>query len=217
MSDNILKRIFPPLAAGLMLALALAEPASADANADCTSTDNARRIEGCTALLAQPDLPSGERAKAYALRALAYSVLGQYDRALPDYDEAIRINPDFAVALNNRAWAYYKAGRAQSGVDDVERALQLTPDSPHAYDTRAHIRQVLGLPAAALADYERAIHFGGAEIVKLYQCGLEAAGFYQGEIDGIYTQKFREALKACIAKPGCDPLPPDEECHRLTS
>ncbi len=197
--------------------VASSRPAAADASADCYSNDNKRRISGCSELLEGPDLPDDQRALVYSLRALAYSVQGKYDLALPDYDEAIRIDPNFAVALNNRAWSYYKSGRAMDGLADVERALSLTPTSPHTFDTRAHIRQATGRPAGALADYERAIWYGGSRMIELYQCGLQAQGLFDGEIDGRYSPAFRRALETCSANAACDPLPPDEECQKLTS
>ena len=86
------------------------------------------------------------------MRALAYSLKGHYDTAVRDYDAAIAMKPDFAVALNNRAWAYYRWGKASTGLADVEKSLQLSPTSPHALDTRAHIRQALGDPQGAFND-----------------------------------------------------------------
>jgi tetratricopeptide (TPR) repeat protein len=206
---------------GLFAALAglcaLAGLPSAATTSECFSEDNERRILGCSALIERSDLSGEDRAIAYSMRALAYSLKGLYDLALPDYDAAIRLSPDFAVALNNRAWALYKSGRATQGLGDVERSLSLSPGSPHALDTRAHIRQAMGEPAAALADYERAMHFGGERMIKLYQCGLQAQGLYGGDIDGLYSSVLRRALEACVGNPGCDPLPADEECRRVTS
>ena len=187
-----------------------------DSSTACFGQDNERRITGCSQLLEMPLLPS-ERSMALAMRALAYSLKGLYDLAIPDYDAAIEIAPDFGIALNNRAWAYYKSGRPQLGVDDVERALALTPQSPHALDTRAHIRQATGDPQGALRDYEMAMRYGGTRIVRLYQCGLQAAGLYEGFLDGIYSDKVRGALETCVRNPTCDPLPADEECRKLTS
>ena len=122
-----------------------------------------------------------------------------------------------AIALNNRAWAYYKSGRAQRGMRDVERSIQLQPTSAHAHDTRAHIHQELGNTARALADYERAVRFGVERIVKLYQCGLATFGLYRGAIDGIYSAATQEAMRSCVTKRDCDPLPADEECRLATS
>ncbi len=184
---------------------------------DCFSSDNDRRIAGCTELIEQSGLAGQMLGSAYAMRALGYSLKGLYDTAIRDYDEAIRLVPDFAVALNNRAWAYFKSGRAEAGRPDVERSLQLQPTSPHAYDTRAHIRQATGDPSGALRDYEAAMRFGGERMIQLYQCGLAALGLYGGPIDGAYTVKLRRAMQACVTSRDCDPLPPDEECRAVTS
>ena len=184
---------------------------------DCFSDDNERRIAGCSRLIETPGATGSELALAYAMRALAYSLKGRYDLALPDYDSAIEAQPDFAIALNNRAWALYKSGRGDAGLADVERALELSPHSPHALDTRAHIRQAGGEAELALADYELAMRFGGEHMVRLYQCGLQAAGLYSGEVDGLYTRALRQALEQCVASSGCDPLPADEECRKATS
>jgi len=206
------------LVIGLVGSFALLSSALADVReSDCFGEDFSRRIEACSALIAEPGLGQQDLALAYSARALAYSVSGKYDLAIPDYDIALSIDPDSAVALNNRAWAYFKLGDPERGAADVDRALKLMPDSAHTFDTRAHIRQRRGDTRGAMRDYESAIRFGGAAIVKLYQCGLQANQLYSGEIDGLYTTDTRKALETCVATTGCDPLPPDEECLKITS
>jgi tetratricopeptide (TPR) repeat protein len=74
-----------------------------------------------------------------------------------DYDNAIRINPKFAMAYNNRAWAYFKAGRAFEGLPDAQFAVELEPENALIVDTRAHIHEALGNKAAALPDYKKAV------------------------------------------------------------
>jgi tetratricopeptide (TPR) repeat protein len=151
------------------------------------------------------------------MRALAYSLKGQYATAIQDYDVAIGMQPDYAIALNNRAWAYFRWGKAATGLPDVEKSLQLSPTSPHALDTRAHIRQAMGDPAGALRDYDKAMWYGGARMIKLYQCGLTEARLYNGEIDGNWRPELTEALEKCVRDKGCDPLPADEQCRAATS
>src|SRR6476469_1566064 len=106
-------------------------PARADAAADCFSEDIERRIEGCTALIEQRDQSVADLSYAYAMRALAYSLKGSYSTAIRDYDMAIDMQPDFAVALNNRAWAYFRWGKAATGLSDVEESLRLEPTAAH--------------------------------------------------------------------------------------
>jgi tetratricopeptide (TPR) repeat protein len=191
--------------------------ADGDPMLDCLSEDNGRRISGCTALIEDSALGPAQKSLAYGMRALAYSLQGVFDKALSDYDKAIDLNPDFAVALNNRAWAYFKLGRGAEGVGDVEKALQLAPGSPFALDTRAHIRQADGDAEAALADYESAMRHGGERMVKVYQCGLRSQGLYFGMIDGIVSPAVSRALRACVGNRQCDPLPADEECKPSVS
>lgn len=203
------------LAAGCVVP-ALAEPGR-QVNGDCFENDNERRISGCTELLGKENLAPEVAALAYATRALGYSLRGEYDKAIPDYDRALRINPYFAVALNNRAWALYKSGRTEAGMADIQRALALSPGSAHAHDTRAHIFHSQGRASEALSDYRMSMRFGGEEMVKLYQCGLQAHGLYSGDIDGHYSPELGKALEACVENPKCDPLPADEECRKVTS
>ncbi len=191
--------------------------ARAEISGDCISEDLSRRVEACSALIGSAQLSGSDLALALSARALAYSVQGRYEQAISDYDASLKLDPGSAIALNNRAWAYVKSGTPERGATDVEQALALDPDSPHTLDTRAHIFQSRGDAMRALRDYESAMRFGGEHIVKLYQCGLQAHSFYEGEIDGLFTNTLRRALEACVATTGCDPLPADEECRKITS
>jgi tetratricopeptide (TPR) repeat protein len=201
----------------LVLAGLFATSARADAATDCFSEDIDRRIEGCTALIERRDNSVADLSMAYAMRALAFSLKGRYDTAVRDYDAAISMKPDFAVALNNRAWAYFRWGKPETGLPDVEKSLELSPTSPHALDTRAHIRQAMGDPKGALQDYDKAVWFGGPRMIKLYQCGLTEARLYNGEIDGIWRPELKTALEQCVLDRNCDPLPADEQCRAATS
>ena len=214
--DTLAKRpsIWRSKAFAVAAALATLAPAArAEVATDCFSEDNERRYAGCSAIIDNPGVSDAERAHAYSMRALSLSLKQDYGRAIQDYDAAIDLNPNFAVALNNRAWAYFKWGRATDGLTDVERSLRLNPMSEHTWDTRAHIRQVLGNHDGAFTDYQQAMILGGSRMVKLYQCGLSATGLYRGRLDGIYNDELRDALKTCADKRDCDPLPADEECR----
>lgn len=205
------------LAGSALVALAAVGPARADVLNECFSDGARHRIDACSELIAMPGLDDGAKSLAYAMRALAYSRAGQFEQALPDYDMAIRLDPASAMALNNRGWIRYKLNRLDEALADVEQSLAFGPGSPHAHDTRAHVRQARGEQSRALSDYEQAMRFGGPDLIKLYQCGLSAHGLYSGEIDGHYSLAMRKALEICVGDLACDPLPPAEECQKLTS
>jgi tetratricopeptide (TPR) repeat protein len=212
------KSIGAGLAATACLVAAAVTAASASNRvADCFSDNNEQRITGCSELIDTPGLDVATKSLAYAMRALGLALTGSFNEALPDYDMAIRLDPASAMALNNRAWVLFKLDRLSEGLSDVERSLALAPGSPHAHDTRAHLRQALGDHREALRDYEQAMRLGGEQLIKLYQCGLEANGLYSGPVDGLYTSDMKRALETCITSHTCDPLPADEECRAATS
>ncbi|HRD74331.1 MAG TPA: tetratricopeptide repeat protein [Hyphomicrobiaceae bacterium] len=211
-------RPFRAAAIAVALVLGTAGPASAGPYEECLlnpnlTADTVRAVDACTEVITNPAWPQEVIAQAFANRALAYSVMGDYERAIRDYNSAIDIAPNYATALNNRAWAYFRSGRPELGLADVEKSLRLNPLSPHAYDTRAHIRQSAGDTARALRDYEMSLNLGGERMIKLYQCGLAEAGLYKGQQDGKDSKELREALSKCVLDKKCDPLPQDEQCR----
>lgn len=204
------------LAAGQATA-ANAQIVSQESIADCLSEDNERRIVGCSSLIESRLLDSRSRSLAFSRRALAFSLRQEYDKALPDYEAALKLDPGASMAFNNRAWVLWRLKRFDEGMADATRAIELQPDSHQSFDTRAHLHQSRGEVSAALKDYEEAMRLGGEKIVKIYQCGLARQKLYTGPIDGLYTSDLRKAFEACTAKADCDPLPPEEECLNATS
>lgn len=217
--DSMRSRAFAILAVLACASTLLLSPARAASSAEneCFEPDRGQRIAACTELLQQPDLPPAYRSSVYAQRALSLSLIGRHADAIADYDQAIELNPQFPVALNNRAWALFRSGNVRAAWPDVEKSLKLDPWSAHARDTRAHLHQADGKSEAAYLDYKSAMQLGGAEMVKLYQCGLQAEGHYNGPRHGIITEQLLAALKVCVKSKTCDPLPPDEECKIATS
>ena len=97
-------------------------------------------------------LESTSAAEPYVRRAEAYLLFGagQFDRALADYEQAIRVNPGFAKAYVGRGRILYAQGQPARAFDDFVQAL--TVDPRHA---EAHLR--LAIVYAARDETERAI------------------------------------------------------------
>ena len=76
-------------------------------------------------------------ALAHYNRGIAYHDLRQYQRAIQDYDEAIRLNPQDAEAYNNRGFAYFSLGQHQRAIQDLDEAIRLNPQYAMAYLLRA--------------------------------------------------------------------------------
>ena len=65
---------------------------------------------------------------AYNNRGVALSLKGDFDRAIADHDEAIRMNPKYAWAYLNRGVTRFAQGQFVSAGADFSDALRLNPN-----------------------------------------------------------------------------------------
>src|SRR5215469_15199199 len=90
--------------------LADLDPGHAEAVQSCAGTDASvsaeSRIDSCSALLRAGKESPGTLAIILTSRGTAYASLGGYDRAIQDFDRALKAKPDTVVALLNRGNAY---------------------------------------------------------------------------------------------------------------
>jgi tetratricopeptide (TPR) repeat protein len=68
------------------------------------------KIDSCTAMIKSDQETPGNLAQAFYNRGFAYVNKEQLDRAIEDFDQAIRINPNYALAFVSRARAYFVKG-----------------------------------------------------------------------------------------------------------
>ena len=80
------------------------------------------------------------------------------DRAIADYDLAIRLDPQYAVAYNNRCWARAIAGRnLPRALSDCDQALRLRPNYANTMDSRGFVHLRLGRLDDAIVEYDAAL------------------------------------------------------------
>ena len=88
------------------------------------------------------------------------SKVNEYPRAIEDHDEAIRLDPQFAVAYTNRGNAYQNLREYPRAIEDFNEAIRLDPQLALAYVNRALAYSRLGEDTDAQHDTERAIELG---------------------------------------------------------
>ena len=79
---------------------------------------------------------------AYNNRGLAYYYKGDYDRAIQDYDEAIRLNPNFAPAYYNRGLACRQKSQKKQAIADFRKVLELTDDLYWRQQAERHLQEL---------------------------------------------------------------------------
>ncbi|MCC5631689.1 tetratricopeptide repeat protein [Nostoc sphaeroides CHAB 2801] len=77
--------------------------------------------------------------------------------AIEDYNQAIRLNPNFAEAYNNRGAAHHTLGNNQTAINDYNQAIRLNPNFAEAYNNRGTAHHTLGNNQTAINDYNQAI------------------------------------------------------------
>ena len=129
----------------------LAAPARADDMETCKKSDGDDALAACTRLISSKTLRGGELAQAYLSRGLIYiRFKADWDRAIADYDEALKLNPKIAGAYTGRAAANLRKGNIDRALPDLNEGLRLDPKSPG-------VRNVFGYYYNKKGDHERAL------------------------------------------------------------
>ena len=81
----------------------------------------------------------------------------QYEAAVKDYSEALRINPGHMAALVGRGSARTDRGHPERAMDDFNKALDLKPDFVEALCYRGNALMELDEYRDAIADYDKAL------------------------------------------------------------
>ncbi|WP_395020952.1 tetratricopeptide repeat protein [Dongia sp.] len=138
--------------------------AMADGNGDfveCVAAflqeDDDKALALCTLALKSGDLSHQQTVNALTTRGALYVSKGDYDKAIQDLDEAIRLKPGEASAYNNRGIAYAGKGEYDRAIQDFDQAILLKPDDGAAYTGRASTYANKGKYDLAIQGYDQAI------------------------------------------------------------
>jgi tetratricopeptide (TPR) repeat protein len=104
------------------------------------------------------------KARAYIQLGYAYAHQGQYNRAIPFYQQAIALNPGFAPYYSDLSIAYLNVGDTEKAMQMAQKALQVNPKSAYAYNNLGvlYLRQGEMERAAAMFNFALRINPGDA-------------------------------------------------------
>ncbi|MDX1557009.1 MAG: tetratricopeptide repeat protein [Xanthomonadales bacterium] len=138
-------------------------------------------------------------AAGHVMRGETYIERLDYVAALSDFDQAIELDPDNALAWREKAWAHYKQNDLHPAITSIDQSLKADPHNTESQHINAQILTALGRTGKAMDAYDLAYAFESKERVRKLQQALVAQGYEVGTLDGVYGAQTREALKACIA------------------
>jgi tetratricopeptide (TPR) repeat protein len=98
--------------------------------------NNDLAIEYFTLCIDDGNLTEETRATVFYIRGNAYSSKREYDQAIADFTQAIRLRPDSANAFGNRGTAYYLKGHYDQAIADFTQAIRLRPKDALAFNNR---------------------------------------------------------------------------------
>ncbi len=186
-------------ATALMLAVAVPAPApSADPARDtvlCSDLEAAldRRFDACNGVIADPTLPIDVRFEAYLRRAAIYFMeKGDFDKAIADAGEAIKLKPDDARGHAARGGFETAYNQFEKAITDLSEAIRLAPDFVGGFAQRAYAYVQTGQTDKAIADYDEVLRLQPGDANTYYDRG--GAFEKKGEFDKARAD-FEQAIK----------------------
>jgi tetratricopeptide (TPR) repeat protein len=184
------ERAMRNLLSACVLVTAFASPAAADYRADCMDYENPdKAIRACTVMLQfEPQNPA-----PYAYRGSAYITKKDFDSAIRDLSEAIRLDkraPSYVYGL--RGAAYKAKGKIDQALADFDESIRLDASRANVYGLRGEIYEQRNDTDHALADFTRAIELEPKNPQRFLDRGN--VRFSRKEFDGAVAD-FSAAIK----------------------
>jgi lipoprotein NlpI len=155
-------------------------------------------LDLCTRAIQSGALSGASLAVTFNNRGNAYQSKGEYQRAIQDYDEAIRIDPEAALTFNNRGSAFQHMGNYDRAIQDYDQAIRLDGGFALSYNNRGRAHHLKEDYAQAIKDYGEAIDIDPDYPLAFYNRGLARfdQGFYIAAVPD-----FVRAVQLDPAKP----------------
>ncbi len=130
-----------------------------DAAQECYQAegDPIQAVTVCTLAIDEGGLTVDSLAITFSNRGNSFYDLGQYERAVDDYNMALELAPGDPVTLSNRGAAHLEMGDNELALADLTEALRLYPDNPVALTNRCWIHAIEGRYELAQFDCDEAL------------------------------------------------------------
>jgi tetratricopeptide (TPR) repeat protein len=103
---------------------------------------------------------ANKKAEAFFEQGKKFTSAENADKAIDNYSKAIKIDPKFVKAYNNRGIAYVWKKKYDLALADFNKAITLDPKNGRAYNNRAIVYSYIGETDKALQDLHKAQGLG---------------------------------------------------------
>jgi tetratricopeptide (TPR) repeat protein len=117
------------------------------------------QISGCTSVILGGRETTNNLSIAFNNRGNGYTQKKDDDKALSDFNQALRINPKNSLTYRNRANLHRRAKRYDNALSDYNDAIRLRPDYARAYDDRGDMYLEQKQFDLAIDSYEQAVKY----------------------------------------------------------
>jgi tetratricopeptide (TPR) repeat protein len=114
------------------------------------ASDDDRIVGACGALIDNEKTAKADRLKALVARGGVFIRRNQVERAIADYDEMLRLDPQ-ADFFNTRGELWWRKGERPKAAADFTAALRLNPNHPLARDNNRKLARELERLGAEMA------------------------------------------------------------------
>jgi tetratricopeptide (TPR) repeat protein len=140
-----------------------------------------------------------QSAVAWNNKGAIYDKMGEYDKALQAYDNAIQLNPEYAEAWANKGVALYNISEYSEAIQAFNKSISIDPNKAWVWYASGSAYYKLGQYEMAINAYDEAINLNQKE-------NREDANIWADKGYALYNiDKYPEALQAFNKSISIDP------------
>jgi len=150
----------PAIAIAAVMVLGFNRFAAADDRDLCKTASGDTAIEACTRAIDSKKFNGAKQKRVLSLlytnRGVEYEIKKDYDKAIADHDQAIKIDPKNPAPYNNRGNAYVARQDFEHAIADFDMAIKLNPKYAEAFFNRGMAKRNHGDTGGAEEDIAQA-------------------------------------------------------------
>jgi tetratricopeptide (TPR) repeat protein len=168
-----------PILRGTLAALAFtstvwlaATPAAADDYETCAKASGDEAIAACARGIDSGRYSGRQLAALFNNRCSEWNGKQESEKAIADCNQAIRLNPDYAMAFFNHRNAYFDKGQYDRAIEDYNQAVRLNPNRADPFYNRGTAYNAKGQYDRAIEDFNQAIRLNPNQAMAFYNRGF---------------------------------------------